>query len=422
MLALIFSLSLVAAQDAEPRIVVPSVTTYGVQAQVADVVTELILEALLNRHGVRALGPSDMKDMLDAEQQKMMLGCDKESCMAELAGAMGADRLIAGSVGMLGTMHVVTLKLVDTKSAQVTSRASRRFQKIEEVPEAVGPLVDDLLQSAPRARSQALAALGSTEKKERPPALALRDFCRRSKAYANQLEVGPYQSALWKERVFLLDDLLSTPFLKEFDQKLLCVREHDSRTSALIGRALQCTSSSETALDLRRRFAEWREMVRQVELLEEAYKTGYEKEKNGAGARPNTLPFAVNERSADEPENTAEVRRYLDDYLGAAKVIDAAIAAAKAGEVARAAALWNGKGKVEERIIERVKSAIKDGYQVDVCPAFTLKIRDVEQNAERYAKDGVLVGCWRRQKDGWAYQGDVELTAQPKRGWLIESW
>lgn len=413
---------MLAAQDAEPRIVVPTVTTYGVQAQVADVVTELILEALLNRHGVRALGPSDMKDMLDAEQQKMMLGCDKESCMAELAGAMGAERLIAGSVGMLGTMHVVTLKLVDTKSAQVTSRASRRFQKIEEVPEAVGPLVDDLLQSAPRARSQSLAALETSAKKERPPALALRDFCRRSKAYANSLEVGPYQSPLWKERVFLLDDLLSTPFLKEFDQKLLCVREHDSRTSAIISRALQCTSSAETALDLRRRFAEWREMVRQVELLEEAYKTGYEKEKNGAGARPNSLPFAVNERSAEEPENSAEVRRYLDDYLGAAKIVEAAIAASKENDTARAAALWNGKGKVEERIVERVKSAIKDGYQVDACPAFTLKIREVEQNAERYAKDGVLTGCWRRQKDGWAYQGDVELKAQPKRGWLIESW
>src|SRR5688572_256451 len=116
-----------------------------------------------------------MKDMLDAEQQKMLLGCDKESCMAEIAGAMGAERLVAGSVGALGAMFVVTLKLIDTKSAQVASRASRRFGKIEEVPDAIGPLVDDLLQASPRARSTAIAVLESTDKKEKPPAMAVRD-------------------------------------------------------------------------------------------------------------------------------------------------------------------------------------------------------------------------------------------------------
>lgn len=422
MLPFLFCALAVAAPDTQPKIVVPAVTTYGVDHEVANVVTELLLEALLNRHGVRALGPSDMKDMLDSEQQKMAVGCDKESCMAEIAGAMGADRLISGSVGTLGSLFVVTLKLIDTKSAQVTSRSSRRFAKIEEVPEAMGPLVDDLLQSTAKARAPAIASLGPTEKKEKPPAMSVKDFCRRSKVYAEALQNSAYESPLWKERVALLEDLLYTPFLKELDQKLLCVREHDSRTTAILSRAVQCSNDKDTARDLRRRFSEWREMARQIELLEEAYKTGYEKEKNGAGARPTSLPFAVNEKQADEPESTPEVRRYLDDYLGAAKIVEAAIAASKSGDAAALNALWIGKGKVSEQIADRVKSAVKDGYTIDACPIFSMKIRDVEQNAERYAKDGVLVGCWRRVKDEWAYLDDVELKQQPKRGWAIEKW
>src|SRR5262249_45488822 len=155
--------------------------------------------------------------------------------------------------------------------------ASRRFAKIEEVPEAIGPLVDDLLQATARVRAPAIAALDSTEKKERPPAMAVRDFCRRSKAYATAIEYGPDGPAMWKERRALLADLLFTPFLKEFDQKLLCVREHDSRTTAIVTRALACSSDRDKAIDLRKRHGEWREIVRQAELLEEAYKTGYEK-------------------------------------------------------------------------------------------------------------------------------------------------
>jgi hypothetical protein len=407
-----------AAPDVQPKIVVPKVTVYGVQAQTADVVTELLLEALLNRHGVRALGPSDMKDMLDAEQQKMMLGCDQESCMAELAGAMGAERLIAGSVGMLGAMHVVTLKLIDTKSAQVTSRASRRFNKIEEVPEAIGPLVDDLLKASPNVRAQALAAL-DTEKKEKPAAMSVRDFCRRSKAYDAQLEAGPYDPRAYKERHALLEDLLYTPFLKEFDQKLLCVREHDGRTSAILWRAMQCSSDRDKAVDLRRRRAEWGELVRQVELLEEAYKTGFEKEKSGAGARPSKLPFPVSEKPLDEPENTAETRRYLDELIGASKALTVAVNAAKAKDAAAFSAAWSGKGAKDQ--LERLDNAAKNGYAIDVCPVFVLSIRDIEQNAEEFAKSGVLTACVRRVKDGYAYLDDVEMKLG-KNGYQIETW
>lgn len=417
MLAVVALLSL-AAPDAQPKIVVPKVTVYGVRADTADVVTELLLEALLNRHGVRALGPSDMKDMLDAEQQKMMLGCDKESCMAEIAGAMGAERLIAGSVGLLGAMHVVTLKLIDTKSAQVTSRASRRFNKIEEVPEAIGPLVDDLLQAAPRVRAQALAAL-DTEKREKPPAMSVRDFCRRSKAYDAQLEAGPYDPNSYKERFALLEDLLNTPFLKEFDQKLLCVREHDGRTSAILYRAVQCSSDREKAIDLKRRRGEWNELVRQVELLEEAYKTGFEKEKSGAGSRPSKLPFAVAEKPLDEPENTAETRRYLDELIGASKALTVAVDAVKANNAAAFNAAWNGKGAKDQ--YERLQNAIKNGYKVDVCPAFILPVRDIEKYAEELAKSGTVTGCVRRVKDDYAYLDDVEMKPG-KSGYLIERW
>ena len=78
---------LLASADSE-KIVVPAVAVTGVDPQIGTIVTELVLDALLNRHGVHALGPSDFKDMLDREQQKQLIGCDESSCMAEIAGAI----------------------------------------------------------------------------------------------------------------------------------------------------------------------------------------------------------------------------------------------------------------------------------------------------------------------------------------------
>ena len=269
---------------AAEQIVVPEVATTGVEPMIATVVTELILEALLNRHGVKALGPSDVKDMLDVEQQKMLMGCDQNSCMAELAGAMGANRVIAGMVGRLGSLFVVTLKLIDTQSAEVVARASRRFSKVEQVPEAVGPLVDDLLSAKPRAQGTPAAVLEiGKAPKERPKTMQVREFCKQMDRYARTLREAPYDVARVDERKVLLSDLLHTPFLKQFDEKVGCVRSKAGWTHSSLSRSFLRSANEKEADERRRRLLEWREMARLLELLVEAYHVGFEKEKKRRG-------------------------------------------------------------------------------------------------------------------------------------------
>ena len=417
-----------AEAEASEQIVVPEVATSGVEPMIATVVTELILEALLNRHGVKALGPSDVKDMLNVEQQKMLMGCDQNSCMAELAGAMGATRVVAGMVGRLGSLFVVTLKLIDTQSAQVVARASRRFERVEQVPEATGPLVDDLLSSKPRAGNTPAAVLEIGKKpKKRPETMQVREFCKRMDRYSEALREKTYDPVRVEERRTLLADLLHTPFLKQFDEKVACVRAKAGWTYTSLRRGFLRSTTEKESDERRRRHLEWLEMTRLLELLVEAYHVGFEKEKNGVGGRPSELPFTVKARTPERPEDSEEVRRFLDDYASAQRVVAKALDAAKKKKKKRFEALWTPEDPKRSRTspsykFDNVSGYWKSGYQVDTCPIFLLSAAEIDKRADQYAKEGVLKGCYRRQKDDYVTLDDVRLRNPNGRKWQIDRW
>ncbi len=48
---------------------------------------------------------ADLNAMLQAEAAKDLLDCDDVSCAAEIGGAVGADRILAGSIGRIGNLR-----------------------------------------------------------------------------------------------------------------------------------------------------------------------------------------------------------------------------------------------------------------------------------------------------------------------------
>jgi hypothetical protein len=77
---------------------------------------------------------------MSLERQKEMLGCKSDSCMAELGGALGCDRLVAGDLARLGESWLISLKLVETGKARVSAQADRRLR---------GGTIDDVLDQLP---------------------------------------------------------------------------------------------------------------------------------------------------------------------------------------------------------------------------------------------------------------------------------
>jgi hypothetical protein len=132
------------------RLALTDLTMQGVDARVASVFTESLLVELRKLQRVSVIGTDEVRAMLDFEAQKQLVGCNEgDSCLAELADALGADAVIVGGVVHLGGEDgetVVTLKRVDQRSAAVSQQTNKRLKSAggEELLAIVGVVVEEL--------------------------------------------------------------------------------------------------------------------------------------------------------------------------------------------------------------------------------------------------------------------------------------
>ncbi|MBN2494413.1 MAG: hypothetical protein JXR96_07490 [Deltaproteobacteria bacterium] len=124
----------------------------------SDAAANLIREAGEN---LIVVGKDDIRSALSFEQQRQLLGCDNESCMAELGGALGVRWLVVGNLSLFGKSYLMNIKLIDVEKVRVAKGVTRSIPGqehllLEELPRAMR----ELLQSIDGARIKSLGALG----------------------------------------------------------------------------------------------------------------------------------------------------------------------------------------------------------------------------------------------------------------------
>lgn len=142
-----------------------AVSGFGVNSEDtarAGVWVERFAEVMRRDRRVEVTTASDIAQLLGVERQKQLMGCDSntESCMAELASALGADGTLVGSITHTGDSYLAVVKVIRQKNGSVWWSASGRMtgepalldwldQQAQEVtrtlfppaPLPVGPLV-----------------------------------------------------------------------------------------------------------------------------------------------------------------------------------------------------------------------------------------------------------------------------------------
>jgi TolB-like protein len=117
-----------AAAESKRKIAVLELTARGLSDDLAKSITDLVAREV-DRSGLfTTISTDDVRAMLQHEENKMMLGCNDEACLAEIGGALGVELLLSGSVGKIGETFVVSLKLIDVRRAAVVSREERTVQ------------------------------------------------------------------------------------------------------------------------------------------------------------------------------------------------------------------------------------------------------------------------------------------------------
>lgn len=118
-----------------------------VSEQIGHVVTQAVLDELRKYKGLSIIGMSEIQAMLDLESQKQIMGCDEdESCLAEIADALGVDSIVIGSLALVGDGHVIAVRRIDQHDARVAGSYTKRLEAEDgaEFLATVGPMIPAL--------------------------------------------------------------------------------------------------------------------------------------------------------------------------------------------------------------------------------------------------------------------------------------
>jgi hypothetical protein len=120
---------------------------YGVSPEFAASIGDSVSQQVrLSKVFDRVITQKDIEALLGAERVRQMSFCDSEGCVAELAGAVGADFLIRGSLSRIGSNFLLRLTLLDTRRALTVASVERRTDNNENsLLDAVCPATHEVL-------------------------------------------------------------------------------------------------------------------------------------------------------------------------------------------------------------------------------------------------------------------------------------
>jgi hypothetical protein len=123
-----------------------------VDANTVALLSEALAGELRKRPGLNVMSQADVSALLGLERTKEMLGCGDATCIAEVGGALGVDRVVHGSIGRVGSSLLVNISSLDPKKAAHAASVSERLKGAtdEGFLDALPRIVDDLLTEPKR--------------------------------------------------------------------------------------------------------------------------------------------------------------------------------------------------------------------------------------------------------------------------------
>jgi len=128
--ALLLGLTLLAAPPTRTVLVLDLNVREGVSKDLAGTLSELMaIEVRKVATSQRIYSGADIKALLGFKKQKELLGCEDQTCLAELGGALGAQELVSGSLSIIADDYVLVLRRMDVVKSQVIEETTDNVAK-----------------------------------------------------------------------------------------------------------------------------------------------------------------------------------------------------------------------------------------------------------------------------------------------------
>ena len=130
------------------RLAVIDFDSRGVDATIGENVTQLVAAAVRKQKAFEVTTKKDIEKMLRFEESKQLAGGTADAAtIAQMADQLGISKLLNGSIGKLGTQYVLTLNIMDTKTARVLASDTMTLKaKDDALVDACTTLTQKLLE------------------------------------------------------------------------------------------------------------------------------------------------------------------------------------------------------------------------------------------------------------------------------------
>lgn len=96
----------------------------GIDKNTAAVISERIRVELINTQSFRVMERSQMKAILEEQGFQKSDVCNSSECIVEMGQLLGVEHMIMGSIGLVGSMYTISLRLVNVATGEVLFTAS----------------------------------------------------------------------------------------------------------------------------------------------------------------------------------------------------------------------------------------------------------------------------------------------------------
>src|ERR1043166_587870 len=113
-------------KPAKWKLLVLDATAPDLEKSQADTLTSYIASRAARFPSLQVLSAGDLREMVTVEATKQASGCDEDnkSCLAEIAGALGAEFVLTTRAGKLDGVYVVSLQVFDARIASAEGHES----------------------------------------------------------------------------------------------------------------------------------------------------------------------------------------------------------------------------------------------------------------------------------------------------------
>ena len=103
-----------AEEEKDRLLVVPLKAKKGIDQEEASILTDILSVEIIRSNLFTVLNRDDMKAILDEKEFELAMGCGEDNiCLLENVAKLSVNKVIAGSIGLLGKKYIVSIKLIN---------------------------------------------------------------------------------------------------------------------------------------------------------------------------------------------------------------------------------------------------------------------------------------------------------------------